>query len=200
VLAVDPATQALLWGYTYREGKRAAPPPPRGKPMPLAGPPPSPEWRNTAPILADGKVVFTAPDEGSVHCLNLRDGALVWRKARHADDLYLAGVHGQAVFVVGKSACRALDLASGKELWKLDTGVPSGMGAASGDRYYLPLRSAVESKGPAVCVLDVAKGRVAGFVAAGKEAPGNLVFHGGQLISQGPTTITAYPLVKERNE
>jgi outer membrane protein assembly factor BamB len=201
VLAVDPATQALLWGYTYREGKQATPPPPRGKPLPFPGPlPPQPGWRNTAPVIADGKVIFTAPDEDSVHCLNLRDGALVWRKPRHEGDLYLAGVFGKAVLVVGKSACRALDLASGKELWKLDTGVPSGMGAASGDTYYLPLRSAVETKRPAVCVLDVAKGRVAGFAAAGKEAPGNLVFHGGQLISQGPTTITAYPLMKGGRE
>jgi outer membrane protein assembly factor BamB len=197
VLAVDPATQALLWGYTYREGRRVAPAPPKPGPVvPSRIPPPG--WRNTAPVLVGDKVVFTAPDEDGVHCLNLRDGSLVWRKARHEDDLYLAGVFGKAVLVVGKTACRALDLASGKELWKLETGVPSGMGAASGDTYYLPLRSAAESKRPAVCVLDVTRGRVAGFVAAGKEAPGNLLFHAGQLISQGPATITAYPLTKER--
>jgi outer membrane protein assembly factor BamB len=199
VLAVDPATQALLWGYTYREGRRVVPAPPKPGPVTPARIP-LPGWRNTAPVIVDGKVVFTAPDEDGVHCLNLRDGSLVWRKARREDDLYLAGVFGKAVLVVGKSACRALDLASGKELWKLDTGVPSGMGAASGDTYHLPLRSAVESKRPAVCVLDVAKGRVAGFIAAGKETPGNLLFHGGQLISQGPTTITAYALRKEGRE
>jgi hypothetical protein len=194
VLGVDLATQSVLWGYTYREGRQPALE--KGPPAAVAPPP----WRNTAPVIVDGKVVFTAPDEGSVHCLNLRDGSLVWRSAKSEGDLYLAGVYGGKVLVVGKTACRALDLASGKEAWKLNTGVPSGMGAAGGGTYYLPLGSAAETKQPAVCAIDVAKGRIARLIPVGTGAPGNLLIHGGQLISQGPLTVTAYPLVKEERE
>lgn len=201
VLGVDLATQSVAWAYTYREGRR----PPSGKdpasrfalPADLLEPP---QWRNTAPVIADGKVVFTAPDEGSVHCLNLRDGSLVWRSTKDEGDLYLAGVYDGKVLVVGKAACRALDLASGKEAWRLDTGVPSGMGVAAGGTYYLPLRSTAESKRPAVCAIDVAKGRIVRVIPAGEDVPGNLLFHGGQLISQGPLTVTAYPLTKAGSE
>jgi outer membrane protein assembly factor BamB len=194
VLGVDLGTQSVIWGYTYRQAR----PPVTAKGLPLLAEPPS--WRNTAPVIVDGKVVFNAPDEGSVHCLNLRDGSLVWRSPKDESDLYLAGVQSGKVLVVGKTACRALDLASGKEAWKVDTGIPSGMGVTGGGTYYLPLRSAVESGKAAVCALDVAKGRIVRFIPAGAETPGNLVLHGGQLISQGPLAVTAYSLKKEGRE
>jgi outer membrane protein assembly factor BamB len=194
VLGVDLATQTPLWAYTYREGKL---PPPRraGKPAPPPLPPRQ-EWRSTVPVVVGERVVFTAPDEDSVHCLNLRDGSLVWRRGKQAEDLYLAGVHGGRVLVVGKTNCRALDLASGREVWQVETGVPSGMGVAVGDTYYLPLLSAAGEQQPGVSAIDLQKGRVVRFIPSGKTAPGNLLFHRGQLITQGPTTITAYPLVK----
>ena len=141
------------------------------------------------------KVVFTAPDEASVHCLNLSDGALLW-KAKRDDDLYLAGVYGGKVLLVGKRTCRALDLADGKQLWRLETGVPSGMGVAAGSTYYLPLRRDATGQGPLIAALDVNKGQVTRLHTGLKEIPGNLLFHAGQLISQGPTTVTAYALRK----
>ena len=48
-------------------------------------------------MIADGKVVFTAPDAVSVHCLNLRDGLPVWTMRRHDNDLK-CDTHG---FLIG---------------------------------------------------------------------------------------------------
>ena len=77
-------------------------------------------WRPSAPIIQNGKVVFTAfdGDGEALHCLNLRDGRLLWHIKREDDDLYLAGVFGPRVLIVGKSYARALNLDDGKELWQ----------------------------------------------------------------------------------
>ena len=32
------------------------------------------DWKAAPPIIADGKVVFTAPDGPELRCLNLRNG------------------------------------------------------------------------------------------------------------------------------
>jgi outer membrane protein assembly factor BamB len=197
VLGVDLLTESVVWAYTYRAARPAPPPPPR---MPAQAPLNlRPEWHNAAPVVQGGKLVFTAPDEVSVHCVSLRDGALLW-KAKRDDDLYLAGVFGGRVLLVGKSACRALDLADGKQLWRVETGVPSGMGVAADGRYYLPLRNAAGGKGPAICALDLDKEAVVRVYTGLKEIPGNLLIHGGQLISQGPTTVTAYAVVASKRK
>ncbi len=200
VLGVDLATEGLVWAYTYREGKPAALALPRRGKLPPQAFNLTPEWRNSAPVIQDGKVVFTAPDDASVHCVNLRDGSLLWRVARAADDLYLAGVYGGKVLLVGNGSCRALALADGKAVWQVETGVPSGMGVAAGNTYYLPLRSSGEAKQAGICAIDMEKGRVVRTFTAAREASGNLLFHAGRLISQGPTSVTVYPLAKGKEE
>jgi outer membrane protein assembly factor BamB len=144
--------------------------------------------------VGQGRVVFTAPDEPSVHCLSLRDGSLLWKAERATDDLYVAGVVAGRVLLVGRQACRALDLANGKQLWRLDTGLPSGRGVAVGGVYYLPVREAGKEKEPAVYAIDVARGVVVTRARPpGKEAPGNLLFGPrGEVVSQTATAVTAY--------
>ena len=100
------------------------------------------------PIIHGDRVVLTAPDGGPVCCLNLRDGSRVWSASRSDDDLYVAGVFddkagGDKVLIVGKTFCRALNLDKGEEAWArpIAAGTPSGMGAASGNLYLLPLRN-----------------------------------------------------------
>jgi outer membrane protein assembly factor BamB len=193
VLGVDVLARGLAWAYPYRgealtrsapwEGWRRRPGPPR-----VAA-----EWKAPATIVAQGRVVFTAPDEPSVHCLNLRDGSLLWKAGRTEDDLYLAGVVGGKVLLVGKQACRALDLADGKELWQLDTGLPSGRGVAVGSVYYLPLKEAVLEEEPAVYAIDVERGTVrASLSLPRKEVPGNLLLWRGDVLAQTATAVTAY--------
>jgi outer membrane protein assembly factor BamB len=190
VIGVDLVTGDLLWAFTYGDGKVAAPR--IGEALPDLGK----CWKACAPILSDGKVVFTAPDDESIYCLDLQDGTLLW-KAGRTEDVYLAGVDAGKVLLVGKAACRALDSANGREVWKVASGLPSGFGVAVGDLYYLPVRAAATTGQPGLCVLDVRRGEVVVHLPSRKEdVPGNLLFHAGQVLSQTATGITAYAQVK----
>src|SRR5581483_1987680 len=92
---------------------------PDGRLVPVAGM--SANWKVTAPVIADGKVVFAAPDASAVHCLNLADGTLAWSHRRSDDDLYLGGVFAGRVLIVGKRSVRGLSLERGETLWTLET-------------------------------------------------------------------------------
>jgi outer membrane protein assembly factor BamB len=129
LLGVDLLTHSLVWAHAYSD----APPAPAAPPAPIRGripgavaPTASSEWKASAPVVQDGKVIFTAPDGPDLKCLHLRNGAEIWKVKRGADDVYLAG----RVVIVGKKDVRALALTDGKELWRVPTGLPSGRGAA----------------------------------------------------------------------
>jgi tetratricopeptide (TPR) repeat protein len=214
VFGVDLRTGSLAWAYTYSEKEDAGPPRMapvfggrRGIPPGwVVGPdgrlhPPaslSPQWQASTPVIQDGKVVFTAPDAKSVHCLNLRDGLPLWSHQRTDDDLYLAGVFAGKVLLVGKKGCRALSLAKGEALWNLETGLPSGQGVASDNVYYLPLKEAARSKEPEICAIDVDKGLVLAHTKSRKKlVPGNLLFYEGDVLSQTSTEVAAFPQLRK---
>ena len=183
VLGVDLLSHSLVWAHSYRDGTQQ--PISDGMPQMMiirgrvrgglsgSGSPTQERWRPSAPIIQNGKVVFTAfdGDEGALHCLNLRDGRLLWHLKRADDDLYLGGVFGARVIVVGKSYVRALNLDDGKELWKLQTGMPSGQGTASDDVYYLPLQWSVDDaeKRPGVVAINLGTGKPIGPPADRKQ-------------------------------
>ena len=50
--------------------------------QPAGGPLPNDRWRAAAPIIARGKVLFTAYDADHIHCLDLRTGNLLWSDDR----------------------------------------------------------------------------------------------------------------------
>ncbi|MBY0524852.1 MAG: PQQ-binding-like beta-propeller repeat protein [Gemmataceae bacterium] len=206
VLAVDLLTHSLVWAHSYRE---PAPVDPKVKPNQFFNPNAANqlyllnEWKNSAPAIQHGKVVFTAPDSKGIFCLNLKDGREVWKNERAADELYFAGVfHGKAI-IVGKNHLRALNLLDGKEVWKVsNTGTPSGQGVASDNVYYLPVKSTADTKEAGVVAIDLAKGAIVSTTKAIKkdgkfEVPGNLIFADGQLISQTLTSIVCYPVLKK---
>ena len=204
IVAVDLLTHSLLWAHAYAQ----APAAPAGQNVMINGKarflmnrqpiPPrlACNWKNSAPIIADGKVLITAPDATSVHCLNLRDGSLIWSKERSENDAYLAGVYQGKVLIVGNQSCRALNLADGTTAWNIITGLPSGQGVAAGKLYYLPLRSG-QGEGPSICTLDLENGRIVNRIASPRnEVPGNLIYHQGFVISQTTTTVAAFPTEK----
>ncbi len=205
VLGVDLLSGSLVWAYAYREGGRSTQawdpnkgiPPgmiigPDGRYIPAV--PNINNWKTSAPCITEGKVVFTAPDASSVHCVNLRDGTRVWKHSKQDDDLYLAGVFAGKVVIVGKKSCRGLNLADGSEAWRVDTGMPSGQGIASNNIYYLPLVNAIATKEPEICVIDVVKGTALAHTRSRKkEIPGNLIFYEGTVLSQNVTQVAAYP-------
>ena len=131
VLGVELLSHSLVWAYSYREsteskgrGQRArvAALPPAVTWAMRGGMPTQPttlnnEWRVSAPAIHEGRVVFTAPDGNSIHCVNLKNGSSAWRAPapRDNDDLFFAGIfHGKAL-IVGKNKCRALNLVSGTQ-------------------------------------------------------------------------------------
>ena len=163
LLGVDLLTNSLVWAYGYREKGFAAtsasqsdprfgPPPPGMIYLPngtlVKAPLLSSGLKTTPPVITRGKVVFTAPDASSIHCINLRDGSRLWKHPRQEGDVYLAGVFAGKVVLVGKSYARGLSLVDGSEVWRVETGMPSGIGIASKDVYYLPLAAAVKTHGP----------------------------------------------------
>lgn len=143
--------------------------------------------------------MFTAPDANSIHCINLRDGTLVWKSKQLDGDLFLAGVFKGNVVVVGKSTSRSLRLTDGSLQWNLPTGdLPSGQGVCCKDIYYLPL-----AKGE-ICAIDIERKMIKARNRASKSrlAPGNLVFHEetGTVVSLTPNSVVAYPQLTVRLE
>ena len=198
VFGIDLMTRSLAWTYPYREnpyqpimlpGMQAPFPGQKGNGTTIVS-----KWKSAPPAIQAGKLVFTAPDADSVHCVNLRDGKPLWKKAKQKGDLYLAGVFDGLVAIVGETSIRALDLRTGGQLWSLDTGgLPSGQGAASDNVYYLPLM-----KGEVLAV-DLVKGVIQGRNRAGAgAAPGNLVFYENMVLSQTATEVAAYPQLRAR--
>lgn len=210
VVGVDLLTHDLAWVHRY-EAPKPASAPPGGRfvwpgRVPLAAPPQS-EWRCPAPVVSGGAAIVAPPDDDSLSCLDLKTGELKWKEPRRDGDLYLGGVFDGRVLVVGQKTCRALSLSDGKLLWTLDTGIPSGQGAAAGGVYYLPLREAAATKRPEVCAIDLARSNFVGHAhlnAAGIDrktnALGNILFADGVLASQSATEVAAFPLLKTKLE
>ncbi len=199
VVAVDPLSHNLLWASFYHERKDN----PQDGSLPAFSPDAyESQWRGCAPIIHGDRVVLTAPDGGPVCCLNLRDGSRVWSASRSDDDLYVAGVFddkagGDKVLIVGKTFCRALNLDKGEEAWArpIAAGTPSGIGAASGNLYLLPLRNGN------VFRIDVSRPYLSTPIVGRPDAPlGNLVFHDGDLWSQSPTAVASYSRLAKRLE
>jgi PQQ-like domain len=204
VIGVDLLTHSLVWAHSYLAeskqpadmpnpliGKRAIRPAVRYVPPKMAA-----TWKAASPIIAEGKVIFTAPDGTHIECLNLHDGALLWKEAKLTDDHFVAGVYEGNVVIVGQRQVRALSMKDGKVRWTVDTGMPAGQGIAAGNIYYLPVRDG-QGGGAAILALDVKKGSVAARInTPGNEVPGNLVIADGMLVSQTPTTVSVYSLTK----
>lgn len=205
VLGVDLMSRSLAWSYPYRESAPQSVSMMPGQPgigINFPGGRGNPQatisianWKSSPPVLVDGKVIFTAPDANSIHCINLRDGTPVWKKRQIPGDQFFAGVFAGKAIVVGQNSIRALRITDGSTLWYLSTGdLPSGQGVASKNIYYLPL-----SKGEILAV-DLEKGQIKAHNRAKnpEPAPGNLVFHEGAVLSQTPTEIVAYPQLQAR--
>jgi outer membrane protein assembly factor BamB len=199
VVGVDLLTPGLAWAYSYPT--RPLTPSQLssvGRRVRVSSTRITAEWQAPVTVVQGSKVLFTAPDCPSIHCLSLRGGSPLWEADRANDDLYVAGVFAGKVLVVGKQACRALDLADGKQLWQVETGLPSGRGVANGDIYYLPLKEAARGKEPAIYALDLRKGVIrARIPSPRKEVPGNLLLWHGEAFAQTVTAVTAYPKRKE---
>jgi len=181
VVGVDLAKQALAWAYSYKTKGR----PTRRLRMPAAKRDSTDkQWVHSAPVIADGRVLLTPPESSMLHCLDLVTGELLWRQPRGAT-LFLAGVEGGRVLLVGNNEMSALRLADGRSAWSsknlaLPAGsVPTGSGFFSNGRYFLPLSNAE------VIAVDVAQGKIVDKTSSRDgQLLGNLICYRGAVISQ----------------
>jgi outer membrane protein assembly factor BamB len=191
IVGVDLTGLGLVWAYPYRSEPLTVALSSMERRRRDVRPRINAEWDAATVVVDRGRILVSAADSPAVHCLNLRDGSLLWHARRADDDLYVAGVWAAKVLVVGKRACRALDLSDGKERWQVQTGAPSGRGMARGNAYYLPLKEAAAEKGPAIYAIDCREGRLTARMPwPAKEAPGNLLFWQGNVVSQTATAVT----------
>ena len=196
IVAVDLATRSLLWGYPYAQESQG-----HNRSQMIAmrmGMMVRPDqtytgrWANTTTILAEGRVLVTPPESEHLHCLNLVDGRLLWKKPRE-EALYVACVHHGNVVLVARRDVRALNVADGEAAWEgrkveLPEGaVPSGQGFAGGSQYFVPLSTAE------VAAIDLDAGKIAHLARSRQgNVPGNLVCYQGRVISQGPDGLEIF--------
>lgn len=196
IVAVDLTNRSLLWGYRY-ETNVAAQPTVIGRRigavMMFAGRPrdETDRWMDSAPTISGGRVIVTPVESNEIHCVNLIDGRLLWKRPRGAG-LYVAGVRDDQVLVVGRDGMQALRLADGEAAWPAVVqypagSTPSGRGFLSEDRYYLPL------SGGEVLAIDVAAGKIIDRSRSrAGNVPGNLIAYRGRIISQTAEALEVY--------
>ncbi len=187
LVAVDRLRQSVLWAHRYL--------PPSGtqeRDTSMQFVPQrdlNTQWAPSAPIISGSVVVYTPPEEPIVLALNLLDGRRLWEKPKEMW-MYLAGVFGDRVVLVGKSEVGAFNLSTGKPIWTAPLGDahPSGRGQAVEDQFYLPL-----SNGE-LRVLDLKTGKKVsfGYVPPTHPPLGNLAMHRGKLVALGPHGLVGF--------
>ncbi|HBO45885.1 MAG TPA: hypothetical protein DD670_18585, partial [Planctomycetaceae bacterium] len=191
IVAVEPGTPSLLWGYRYSRSPSASDSRGSFTPFPRNQEGVN-EWIDGHLIVSKDRALATPPDSDEIHCLNLLDGSALWKRPR-GGDIYLAAVQGDNVVLVGPKQVRALSLKTGRPSWEGRTlalpegSVPSGQGAHVGGQYYLPLSTAE------MLVFDLETGRVLQRSASSSgTVPGNLICHGDKVISQSVQGVAAF--------
>ncbi len=184
VVAFDVVQRQLKWGYSYdspaRKNLQGG-----GE---VVGDEETGRWLDSGPVLAGGRVVLTPRDSGEIHCLNLVDGTLVWKRQRQ-QGLYVACVNADQVIVVGRSQVVAYSLADGSDVWTQPTEIPepSGRGVRIGSQYLLPLSSGH------IATFDLTKGQILGRSRLpGNRMPGNLAAGEGALVSCGVNDVVGF--------
>jgi outer membrane protein assembly factor BamB/tetratricopeptide (TPR) repeat protein len=214
VLGIDLFSHSLIWAANYKSNKTSRQPVMNEEMMPrrgfrpvgpggAAGGPLSYDttrerWHASAPIISGTKVVFTAFDSETVECVDLHDGRPSWKApiTKQEADQYVAGVFDDKIMIVGKGYVRFHSLATGQQLKDvLPTGIPTGIGAATKDRYFLPIKASRDkSNEPGIVSIDPRAMQVKGTSRSRKkEIPGNLLFYEGDVYSVTPSAIASFP-------
>lgn len=195
VVGYDLKRRSLMWGYQYGSRYQTDDTNPRAAMMRRANsksrlnqPEDEGRWTTATSAIWKGRVVLTPRDSDELHCIDLLTGEAVWRRPR-SNGLYLAGIHDGNAVVVSTSGVEAISVETGKPAWAnpIPTGMPSGHGCRSGDRYFLPLGE------KRIAVIDLGAGRLLAELPAlnGRQA-GNLVASNGVVVSQSLDGISAF--------
>jgi outer membrane protein assembly factor BamB len=119
----------------------------------------------TTPVLSDG-LVLVSSDDGVLHALDARDGALRWQVATDGAIVSSPAVHdGLVVFESGDRIVRAVRQTTGEEIWRFRTG-PGHSSDTDGGEHRVPAPVAVADRVVAagedgfLAALDARSGKV----------------------------------------
>jgi outer membrane protein assembly factor BamB len=181
VIGVNLEKNALAWAYQYETNRNPMTILRRndGRLIEQTG-----QWIEGPAILAGGRVLLAPPESNFLHCLDLVTGKLLWSRER-GDGMFVAGVDGDQVLIVGLNGLTALHLGSGEPMWAQQTAslsnnaMPSGRGFYSENKYFLPLTNAE------VVGVDLANGKIVERTRSRSGTVlGNLISHQGVILSQ----------------
>lgn len=155
-------------------------------------------WAATTATIVQDRVLLTPYASDELHCVDLRTGQRAWKSWRR-DGLFVGGLSGDTVVVVGRSGLRGIRLADGKAAWSNEVApfpagtVPVGRGYLSEARYYVPLTSGD------VASFDVETGRLVGQIRPLEPIQlGNLVPTGEMVVSVGLHGTDRFALLSKR--
>lgn len=191
LVAVDRTRRSLLWAHRYSDVQ------PHTQNRNFNGMTVTPagelntQWSPCAPMIAGNYVVYAPTEDPVLVCLHLADGSLAWKKPKE-DGLYVAGVFGDRVVVVGKQNVQAFNLTNGDLIWTKGfeeaDGRPAGHGVAVGEQYHVPLSSGQ------LWTLSIRDGTTVSksYLPSGAPALGNLAMYRGLLLSLSAEGLTAF--------
>lgn len=190
LVGIDRLNHTALWAHRYRQPDLHAETERRSGS--IADEQFNKRWCTSAPVISGNRVVFSPSEEPKLVCLDLFNGQVHWEKEKE-NFLYLAGVFGDCVLLVGSDSVAALSLKDGSNLWppiqlSREDGPPTGVGVAVGEKYYLPLQDGQ------LWTIDLAKGAVVTrtYLPESEASLGNLAMYRGMLLSLNPLGVTSF--------
>lgn len=193
VIAFNLTQRQLQWGYAYDSTRGRNQNDMTEIVAPYSVEEEEGRWLDGGALLANGRVLITPRDSSELHCVNLVDGKLIWKRPRD-QGLYIAAIENDQVYVVGKSQVMSYSLSDGAEAWPepLEIPEPSGRGIREGSGYLLPLTTGE------IATLDLSSRRILGRSKLMEgHTPGNLAIAGGALVSCGTHQVVGFRSLPE---
>ncbi len=188
LIALDTITWSIRWAVRYGADS--------GPAQHLAGAVPAARtaarataqggWLCSPPIATAGLVLLAPTDADTLYAFDCARGGVAWQVER-GDSLYLLGADARHAWVVGPGVTQ-IDLETGRRTWRQEVGIPTGRGAISGDRLYLPTAEYV-------AVYEAETGRPTGRLdlPSGHAAFGNLLCWDGGLYTCDLGEVRRFP-------
>lgn len=190
IVAVDVATESLMWGFQFKTPSRT-----RVDRLTDQLSKWNTIWRDATVTLTESAVVYTPTSSDEVYCLDLQTGDALWRNERNSRSrlkykaMHVEAIRGGEIILTSSDRIKAVNIETGRVSWNFelgDYGLVSGRGYISGDDCYVPTTT------KKILRINARTGSVEG-VAMTEKVLGNLICFQGDVISHGADHLTAYP-------
>lgn len=188
IVAIDLVDRMFRWGVSFDRNTEMI--------RSVAGRGRGPEtdqlmqrWSNSAAIASNTAVLLTSIEADRLFGFELLTGESLFSEKTRVHMKYLAGIRDGKFFVAGSNQLRAFDLKTGASVWTTPRDMLSpgqqiaGYGVFGKDEYLIPTTA------NEIVRISLADGSVIDRRSTGYPL-GNLVAVDGEVISQGPTTLS----------